>query len=181
MQVCVQVIVFCVRHHIYCRILCGLKQLTREEYAKIEMMYYNLKHRMEIIQKREWAEYMSLRHLFRRHDSDRANFCFPVDNAWNLECFDETFRSQQEEAYARVKREAAEGILIDMGIQEELVRYRKERIGLCDCGTQVELNRFTNTCIGCGTDYNSAGTALASRSQWGKETGESLSDILMIP
>ncbi|GAH70438.1 unnamed protein product [marine sediment metagenome] len=38
---------------------------------------------------------------------------------------------------------------------------------------------FTNTCE-CGADYNSAGQLLASRSQWGEETGESLTDILNI-
>ncbi len=34
-----------------------------------------------------------------------------------------------------------------------------------------------NTCD-CGRDYNAFGQILAPRSQWGEETGESLSDIL---
>lgn len=50
---------------------------------------------------------------------------------------------------------------------------------LCDCGREVLCDRFTNTCD-CGADYNFAGQRLADRSQWGEETGESLSDILRI-
>jgi len=47
----------------------------------------------------------------------------------------------------------------------------------CDCGKEVLCDRFTNTCD-CGRDYNGFGQKLAPRSQWGEETGESLSDIL---
>lgn len=49
----------------------------------------------------------------------------------------------------------------------------------CDCGEELTCERFTNTCE-CGADYNWNGTLLASREQWGEETGESLSDILAI-
>ena len=49
----------------------------------------------------------------------------------------------------------------------------------CDCGAKVECEYFTNTCDRCGADYNAAGQRLADRSQWGEETGESLSDIVM--
>lgn len=55
--------------------------------------------------------------------------------------------------------------------------YTEPAIGLCDCGEQVALSNFTNTCA-CGADYNSSGQLLAPRYQWGEETGESLSDIL---
>ena len=54
-------------------------------------------------------------------------------------------------------------------------------VGLCNrCDREVVLYGFTNTCE-CGADYNWAGQELASREQWGEETGESLSDILSIP
>lgn len=43
----------------------------------------------------------------------------------------------------------------------------------------VTLQGFTNTCD-CGADYNGSGQRLAPRSQWGEETGESVSDILDI-
>ena len=52
-------------------------------------------------------------------------------------------------------------------------------MGLCDCGAEVELGGFTNTCE-CGADYNMSGQRLASRSQWGEETGESIADILSV-
>jgi hypothetical protein len=58
--------------------------------------------------------------------------------------------------------------------------FRSPAVGLCDCGANVELPSFTNTCDGCGADYNSSGQRLASRTQWGEETGESLGDILAI-
>ena len=50
-------------------------------------------------------------------------------------------------------------------------------IGKCECGEEIELRHFTNTC-NCGRDYNSAGSLLASREQWGEETGETAADIL---
>lgn len=46
------------------------------------------------------------------------------------------------------------------------------------CGVPVHLSGFTNTCEKCGADYNMGGSRLAPRSQWGAETGESVSDIL---
>lgn len=50
----------------------------------------------------------------------------------------------------------------------------------CDrCGERVELIGFTNTCS-CGADYNRFGELLAPRSQWGEETGETVSDILAV-
>ncbi len=57
--------------------------------------------------------------------------------------------------------------------------YNQPAVGECGCGKHVTLHGFTNTCE-CGRDYNSSGQLLASRSQWGEETGESLSDILSI-
>ena len=54
-------------------------------------------------------------------------------------------------------------------------------LGRCQCGEEVELTGFTNTCSGCGRDYNWAGQALAPRELWGEETGEHPSDILRIP
>lgn len=48
---------------------------------------------------------------------------------------------------------------------------------LC-CDEWMPGGAFTNTCDHCGADYNSSGQRLASRSQWGEETGETASDIL---
>jgi len=41
----------------------------------------------------------------------------------------------------------------------------------CHCGKMVDCMDFTNTCD-CERDYNFNGDLLASRSQWGEETGE---------
>ncbi len=49
----------------------------------------------------------------------------------------------------------------------------------CTCGHKMDTPDFTNTCV-CGRDYNSCGQQLAPRSQWGYETGESVSDILSV-
>lgn len=59
-------------------------------------------------------------------------------------------------------------------IMEPPARYVR-----CECGLSVYLHGFTNTCE-CGRDYNMSGQELAHRSQWGEETGESLSDILSV-
>lgn len=59
-------------------------------------------------------------------------------------------------------------------------RHITPAVGICDhCGHDVTLGGFTNTCE-CGTDYNMSGSMLASRSQWGEETGETVSDILSV-
>ena len=47
----------------------------------------------------------------------------------------------------------------------------------CHCGEYLTCNLFTNACD-CGRDYSVSGKLLPNRSQWGAETGESLSDIL---
>lgn len=59
-------------------------------------------------------------------------------------------------------------------------RFRHAAVLACDCGREVTLCSFTNACD-CGRDYNSSGSLLAPRAQWGEETGESLGDILRIP
>lgn len=43
----------------------------------------------------------------------------------------------------------------------------------CSCGEKVECVNFINTCDKCESDYGINGDKLASRSQWGEETGES--------
>jgi hypothetical protein len=48
----------------------------------------------------------------------------------------------------------------------------------CACGAKLTCMSFTNTCD-CGRDYNTAGQLLASREQWGEETGETAGDVLV--
>lgn len=49
----------------------------------------------------------------------------------------------------------------------------------CACGDRLVLSSFTNTCDGCGADYNMQGDRLADRRFWGEETGETAADIMM--
>jgi hypothetical protein len=70
--------------------------------------------------------------------------------------------------------------IVSMGIQVYNHAWRTDAIGECvNCKRHVTLSGFTNTCD-CGADYNMSGQLLAPRSQWGEETGETLSDILSI-
>jgi len=70
--------------------------------------------------------------------------------------------------------------IVDKGIQSWKTKgYWEPAILKCDCGERVALRGFTNTCD-CGADYNMSGQRLASRAQWGEETGESVSDILSV-
>jgi hypothetical protein len=69
----------------------------------------------------------------------------------------------------------------DEGMRENTRRWVEASVGRCECGEEVSLGNFTNTCDCCGRDYNMSGQLLADRSQWGEETGESLDEILSIP
>jgi hypothetical protein len=58
-----------------------------------------------------------------------------------------------------------------------IYRWREPSIGKCSCGELIALGGFTNTCQGCGREYNWAGQELAPRQEWGDETGENPADI----
>jgi hypothetical protein len=79
---------------------------------------------------------------------------------------------------ANVEHCLTSGEVIDRGIVTHRRVYMAPAEGRCDCGALVVLEGFTNTCDGCGADYNSGGQRLAPRSQWGEETGETAADIL---
>lgn len=70
--------------------------------------------------------------------------------------------------------------VVDGGVRRWTDRWTAPTVGLCVCGATVALLGFTNTCEACGRDYNLSGQLLASRLQWGAETGESLADILSV-
>lgn len=59
--------------------------------------------------------------------------------------------------------------------QDQEYKMIKNKIVKCSCGQEVNCPNFTNTCS-CGSDYNFNGSLLASRSQWGIETGEHWSE-----
>lgn len=65
-----------------------------------------------------------------------------------------------------------------VGVERTYHTYRNPAVGKCDrCGREVQLGNFTNTCK-CGADYNSTGSRLAPRSQWGEETGERWFEVI---
>jgi hypothetical protein len=59
---------------------------------------------------------------------------------------------------------------------EELPNGKRVVVVTC-CGSDIYCDAFTNSCPHCGTDYNNFGDRLASRSQWGEETGERWFDL----
>ena len=59
--------------------------------------------------------------------------------------------------------------------RDTIGRVVQSAVGRCECGSEVILQAFTNTCS-CGRDYNWEGALLAPRSQWGEETGEHWSE-----
>jgi len=94
--------------------------------------------------------------------------------------------------------------VVDLGIVTDEWLVTEPGVIRCDgCGAEVVLGMvMTNTCTACthcglpeddavhtsfvhhdyaqcGADYNSSGQRLAPREQWGWDTGESVSDILM--
>ena len=69
---------------------------------------------------------------------------------------------------ARVNLErcqAEEDRYLRRGVRRFEHSYTRPAVGLCDCGRNVQLGGFTNTCAGCGADYNRSGARLAAREQ----------------
>ena len=64
-----------------------------------------------------------------------------------------------------------------LGYYENEFRYRIPAQIKC-CKMWLRLGKFTNTCSKCGADYNGSGQLLASRPQWGEETGEHWTECL---
>lgn len=125
---------------------------------------------LEIIQERELevSQEYTLNWAYSEGDSNLngGGLSFPCDTQGNLD-----WDSLSECALKNLNR-ALMGELHFVGMQVREWEYLTPRIGKCPCGEEIYLDRFTNTCDGCGADYNSAGQRLAPREQWGWETGE---------
>lgn len=126
----------------------------------------------EIIQRRQRATQVSYSHEFTWRTDPGSGFSFTCDERGEIIVTD-------------VNRQNVEGCLsgafdvIDHGVVRDERSYTVPAVLRCDCGADVALEGFTNTCR-CGADYNMSGQRLASRSQWGEETGETLGEILAI-
>jgi len=131
---------------------------------------------MRIISHRQTVETEYHIHDFRYVDDDSAGYCFDVDTAGKLLTNDYVPLANYQQCLTGIingrKTE-------DWGVKTYTSCYAEPAVGLCDCGKEVTLYGFTNTCE-CGRDYNMSGQLLAPRCQWGEETGESLADILQI-
>jgi len=131
---------------------------------------------MKIIQEREVEEGVEHRLEFSYRAGDRnldgGGCSFPATADGDLDWEEMATRP---EAMINLNR-CLMGELTFVGHTSQPWEYYPPRIGLCCCGEEVYLDRFTNACE-CGRDYNSAGQELAPRSQWGEETGESYADI----
>jgi len=121
---------------------------------------------MKIIKERERKIHTEFELSFVWKDTPSAGFGFPCNEKGNL---------------LPLKPEAIENYnncingkydVIAEGIKKRSWSYTNPAIGKCLCGEDVVLSNFTNTCDKCDSDYNMQGDLLASRSQWGEETGE---------
>lgn len=129
---------------------------------------------MKIISRAQNCEAFTYSLFFERKDCKGAGFAFDCDKDGNLLPMSEQKRASLDACLASGDYRESEVITWHN-------RWREPAVGLCECGEEVYLDGFTNTCSGCGRDYNSAGQELAPREQWGEDTGESLADILSIP
>lgn len=127
---------------------------------------------IEIIKPRQRKEEVSYELVCERERG--CGFSFTCDKDGNVDL----------EELAPLGRDNYKKVLQDPEYKKEVVpfvhRWTEPAIGKCHCGALVMLEGFTNTCEGCGRDYNSAGQMLADRSQWEYETGEHPADILRI-
>lgn len=115
---------------------------------------------------------------FTFRDNHNAGFGFPSDAEGHVDR-----DALPERARANLDRCLSGDLdVVDRGVRVEERRWTEPAAIRCQCGrAEVELAGFTNTCRHCGRDYDSSGSLLAPRDQWGEETGESLAEILRIP
>jgi hypothetical protein len=134
---------------------------------------------MKIIQRRERKTAVEYARSFVWENDPGAGFSFPCDEAGNVgeaSMNPVALKSYRACLTGRIGGRA----IVDEGVVRYESRYTMPAVGLCEeCGSEVVLDRFTNTCSKCAADYNMSGQRLAPRSQWGCETGESVADILM--
>jgi len=127
----------------------------------------------KIIRKRERVTEVTHLLAFTREGRSYPSMLFPCDEFGNRIARNTT----ADQNYLAALGNPAMG---NAEIIREERRYYQPPILLCSCGAEVVLSGFTNTCR-CHRDYNSSGQLLASRDQWGEETGEHPADIGRIP
>lgn len=124
------------------------------------------------ISKRTRTHLVTYTRDFDRNDG-KGGFAFPCDA-------NGAFEVRREEYQARVAELSGDPAYTDQGVEKHESWVTEPAVIECEgCSSHVRLSGFTNTCE-CGADYNMSGSVLAPRSQWGEETGESVSDILSV-
>lgn len=126
----------------------------------------------KIIKERECKTETYYDRFFERHDERNCGFVFYCDENGNLNFTNEAQKTNFEYALNHPE------IYHDCGVKKHKRSYTEPAILLCDCGHEVQLTSFTNTCDHCESDYNISGQKLAPRSQWGWDTGETADEIL---
>ena len=131
------------------------------------------------ITKGERITVVSFSHVFDYEGEVGWGFAFPCDEQGNPE--PDEYIDSWSGNYAACMTGTVDGRkVVDRGIRRNEHSYWEPGSIRCHCGAEVVLNMvMTNTCRNCGRDYNSSGQLLAPREQWGEETGETASDILM--
>lgn len=132
---------------------------------------------MKILRQRRDCESVSYMLFFERRDCPGAGYSFPCSEDGVVD--ESKLQPAGRANLARARGEEAR-MLHEPRIDRVVSRWVEPRVGLCACGAEVELERFTNTCHRCERDYNSAGQKLAPREQWGEETGETADEILRV-
>lgn len=131
---------------------------------------------MQIISEAKLVERIHRERSFSYKINPTAGFRFPCDELGIIDT--EELSEIGNESYQQCLSGIVDGdSVVDDGIESWEANYTEPAVGLCDhCGCEVSLGHFTNTCHDCGADYSMSGDRLASRSQWGEETGEHWSD-----
>ena len=133
---------------------------------------------MRIIKPRQRCTRTSYTLFFRRRDDDRGSgFAFPCDEHGTI---DEHALMPAGLASLAAARGDDAALYEEPTVEKRTRSWNEPAVGACDCGGQVTLGGFTNTCGRCHADYNGWGQRLAPREQWGEETGESAEDILRV-
>lgn len=130
---------------------------------------------MKIVQKREYVEVVQYFLNFYYLDNRGIGFSFPCDKSGKVHVGALSPVAKENYEKCLAGKEVGRGEL-----EEYRHHYVNPAVGLCDdCGEKIFLDRFTNACE-CGADYNMSGQRLAPREQWGRDTGESVEDILSV-
>lgn len=130
---------------------------------------------MKIIRERERVVSYTYSREYDWRDCPGAGFSFDSDKYGNIDIEELKKRPEAYENYQKCINGGHDVKLV--GIRRYINRYTEPAVGICNnCGSEVELSCFTNTCEKCDTDYNMSGQELAPREQWGEETGEHWSE-----